>query len=108
MEEQIVQLHPILRRFVKEVKPVVDRFHFKKNHKGKWCHMYVNPYKVKELQDAAKDKTLNMSITEQRFNHINGFKRSFNHMNGVRFRYMLMMVQHLDHQKRAAMTGKRT
>jgi hypothetical protein len=48
----------------------VDKFHFKKNHVGRWCLKNTNPYAYKELEDA------NMSICEQRFKWWGGFKRS--------------------------------
>jgi hypothetical protein len=39
-------LHPELARIETDAVHVVDRFHFVKNHIGRWCDAYSNPLKV--------------------------------------------------------------
>jgi hypothetical protein len=57
----------------------VDKFHFKRNHIGRWCLKNTNPYTHKEL------KTANMSICEQRFKWWGGFRRSFRYLEISQF-----------------------
>jgi hypothetical protein len=37
--------HPEIRRFVEEAEHAVDRFHFHKNHKGRWCKLLIPLHK---------------------------------------------------------------
>jgi hypothetical protein len=85
-------LHPKLGEFLDQVTPVVDKFHFNKNHKGKFCSKYTNPYTVQELQAA----DINLSVAEQRFKQVARHKHHMNAMNKNRFRFMLMKLADLD------------
>ncbi|GAQ92741.1 hypothetical protein KFL_011160030 [Klebsormidium nitens] len=58
------------REFHEDTKKVVDKFHFKKNHVGRWCAANTNPYKHPELE------TANMSVCEQRFKWWGQFRTS--------------------------------
>ncbi|GAQ93069.1 hypothetical protein KFL_012810030 [Klebsormidium nitens] len=58
------------REFHEDTKKVVDKFHFKKNHVGRWCAEHTNPYKHPELESA------NMSVCEQRFKWWGQFRTS--------------------------------
>ncbi|GAQ91126.1 hypothetical protein KFL_007310030 [Klebsormidium nitens] len=58
------------REFHEETKKVVDKFHFKKNHVGRWCAENTNPYKHPELEAA------NMPVCEQRFKWWGQFRNS--------------------------------
>lgn len=51
--------HPEIKRFVEEAEHAVDRFHFHKNHKGKWCRLHVNP----ELATLLAKEKVNTSAT---------------------------------------------
>jgi hypothetical protein len=56
-------LHPELARIETDAVHVVDRFHFVKNHIGRWCDAYSNPLKVRAL-DKVGQRTLGLTICE--------------------------------------------
>jgi len=74
-----------------QVETVVDFFHFDKNHKGQYCHVYTNPHKVARLQ--APDR--NLSAAEQCFSRLSRLRTVMNHMNRETFRFMLALQVHL-------------
>lgn len=39
--------HPEIERFCSSAVHAVDKWHFVKNHIGRWCHLFVNPSKVR-------------------------------------------------------------
>ena len=83
-------LHPKLKEFIEKVTPVVDKFHFRKNHKGKFCSKYTNPYKIPELKDA------NLSLCEQKFSIVANHRHHMNQMGRDRFKFMLSKLSDLD------------
>ncbi|GAQ90741.1 hypothetical protein KFL_006790040 [Klebsormidium nitens] len=76
------------------VKAVVDKFHFDKNHVGKWCKEHVNPHHHPELTKA------NMSICEQRFSWFGKYKHILRKMNEHRFHFLLLILCQIDHIQR--------
>ena len=92
-------LHPKLELFMQQVIcPVIDCFHFDKNHKGKYCWKYCNPHSVAELEHS-EDR--NMSVAaEQRFKIVARHKHHMNRMNKTRFQFMLAYLVQLDHRFR--------
>ena len=60
--------HPTLKNFMAEVIPIVDVFHYLKNHKGAFCHQRCNPLDVEELNVLKGTKGgRNLSKAEQSF-----------------------------------------
>lgn len=88
--------HPDIKRFVEETIHVVDKFHFQKNHKGAWCDLNTNPYKVKALMDGRT----NMSVCEQRFKHVGKYSGTFRQLGEERFAAMIQIVSGMDHLMR--------
>ncbi|KAF5827096.1 hypothetical protein DUNSADRAFT_1325 [Dunaliella salina] len=90
-----INLHPEIKRFVEEPLHCVDKFHFVHNHKGIWCDIHVNPYKL--------DNTiqLNTEVCEQRLKHINKFGPLLRRMRRERFNWTLLNIVEMDHKFRA-------
>ena len=83
--------HPEIKRFVAEVQHAVDKFHFTKNHKGRWCRLNVNPYSIAALNNTTAP--INTSIMEQRnVRHLSAFKYAFRGLNKQRFAARLLEV----------------
>lgn len=91
--EKVKDKHPKLLELAKDVRKVVDKFHFK-GHTGVFCSRYVNPHKWPELKDA------NMSVAEQAFQQQGRLKRSFRYFNRARFQFMLQEVCKLQQRMR--------
>jgi len=90
-----IDRHPCLQ--FAQVRPVVDFFHFDKNHKGDYCRTMTNPHRWKELNT----EEANLSVCEQRFKYVAPHKKSCRYMNSVRFNFTLAMLAWLDHKARA-------
>ncbi|GAQ84248.1 hypothetical protein KFL_001820010 [Klebsormidium nitens] len=88
------------KAFVEKVKKLVDKFHYSKNHVGKWCKENVSPFLYPELEGA------NMSVCEQRFKWFGKYRWLARNMNQRRFQFLLLILTKLDHLQRDAATNR--
>lgn len=84
----------LVKELARDVRMVVDKFHFNKNHPGENCAANCSPHALPELDHA------NTEVAKQNFKNLAEFKKVFRYMNKARFNFMLMLVCKLTRELR--------